>query len=181
MKKSKKNYLLIALVVLLIALAVGYAAFSQTLQITGTAKAQGSWDIHFTNESIDKNDTDNTVTLSDSDHKLTVAVKLTKPGDKRTVTVDIVNEGSIDATLKSFTVTAKDGTGTTINGSNGVYTYNAIKMTLEQATTGETLAAETGSKTYTMTFEWPSDYTTTEGTIDDTATFDITFDYEQAA
>lgn len=74
MKKSKKNYLIVALIVILLALAVGYAAFTQQLQIIGTATAKGSWDIHFTEESIDVEDAENTVALGDGDHSLTVNV-----------------------------------------------------------------------------------------------------------
>lgn len=179
MKKSKKNYLIVALIVILLALAVGYAAFTQQLQIIGTATAKGSWDIHFTSESIDVEDAENTVALSNDDHTLTVNVALKKPGDTRTVTVDIVNEGTVDATLKGFTIEAQDGSSQTISGTGGVYTYGAIKMTLEELSTGTDLVAETGSKTYTMKFEWPTDYASEN--VDDTATFTITFDYEQKA
>lgn len=52
MKKTKKNYLIIALIVILLTLAVGYAAFSGTLTISGTATANGTWDIHFANASV---------------------------------------------------------------------------------------------------------------------------------
>lgn len=178
MKKSKKNYLIVALIVILLALAVGYAAFTQQLQIIGTATAKGSWDIHFTSESIDVGDAENTAVLSNEDHTLTVNVALKKPGDKRTVTVDIVNEGTVDATLKGFTIVAQDGSSQEISATGGVYTSGAIKMTLEQLATGTDLVAA-GSKTYTMTFEWPTDYASE--TVDDTATFTITFDYEQKA
>ena len=44
MKKSKKTNVLAILIVLLLVLAVAYAAFNQTLIISGTATAHGSWD-----------------------------------------------------------------------------------------------------------------------------------------
>jgi len=47
MKKTKRNNVLIVLVVLLLALAVGYAAFQQVLTISGTATAAGNWDVKF--------------------------------------------------------------------------------------------------------------------------------------
>ena len=181
MKKSKKNYVLVALIVILLALAVGYAAFTQQLQIIGTAKAKGDWNIHFANPTISVTPQEtgvNDAVLSENNHKLTVNVKLTHPGDSKTVTVDIVNEGSVDAKLTGFTIDAKDGSSTTISESGGAYTYGAIKMTLQKLSTGDLLAATTGTKTYTMTFEWPSDYAST--TVYDTATFTITFDYEQS-
>lgn len=178
MKKTKKNYFVVALAVILLAVAVGYAAFTQQLQITGTATAKGSWNIHFSTPTIDLQDAENSVTLSENDHKMQVNVALKKPGDSRTVTVKVVNEGSVDATLTGFTIEAKDGTSQPINASGGSYTYGAIKMTLQQLSTGTDLVAETGSQDYTMTFEWPSDYTSEEA-VNDTATFTITFDYTQ--
>ena len=42
---SKKNYFIVMLIVLLLALAVGYAAFSDTLTISGTANASGTFDL----------------------------------------------------------------------------------------------------------------------------------------
>ena len=48
MKKSKKGYVIIALIVILIAIAVGYAAFSDTLTISGTATGAGTWSVVFT-------------------------------------------------------------------------------------------------------------------------------------
>ena len=42
MKKSNtKKYVIVALIVLLLALAVGYAAFADTLKISGTSNANG--------------------------------------------------------------------------------------------------------------------------------------------
>ena len=47
MKKQKRNYLLVALIVILLAIAVGYAAFSANITISGTATASGTWDVKF--------------------------------------------------------------------------------------------------------------------------------------
>ena len=44
-KKSNKKYLIILLIVFLLALAIGYAAFTDTLNITGTANANGTFDL----------------------------------------------------------------------------------------------------------------------------------------
>ena len=52
MAKSKKNYLVIVLVVALVSLAVGYAAFSQNLTISGTATGTTTWDVKFTDATM---------------------------------------------------------------------------------------------------------------------------------
>ena len=51
--KSNKKYLILLLVVFLLALAIGYAAFSDTLTISGTANAKGTFDLEFQNATVD--------------------------------------------------------------------------------------------------------------------------------
>lgn len=100
MKKSKKNYAMIALVVILLCLAIGYAAFSANLTINGTATATGTWDVKFVKaEMSDENHGTAVVTTDDV---VTVNAKLTFPGDACTVTVYIKNNGTIPATLNAF-------------------------------------------------------------------------------
>lgn len=176
MKKSKKTNVLAILIVLLLVLAVAYAAFNQTLTISGTATAQGSWDIHFENASITTKDGNSAVigktegaTVND---KLTVVAKLSHPGDKATVSVDIANDGSVDAKLTKFLV---EGEGFTQEGN--VYTNDVIKVTVPAMTTGEVLASE-GTKTFTFDIEWDSNKTDTS--VAQEAEFTITFDYEQS-
>ena len=55
MKKSNKrnkNLVIILLTILLLALAVGYAAFSDVLTISGTANAKGTFNLEFQNAEI---------------------------------------------------------------------------------------------------------------------------------
>ena len=176
MKKSKKTNVLAILIVLLLVLAVAYAAFNQTLIISGTATAHGSWDIHFENASITPED-GNTAVIGKTEgasvnDKLTVTASLSYPGDKATVSVDIANDGSVDAKLTEFLV---EGTGFTSNGN--VYTNGVIKVTVPDMPTGEVLASE-GTKTFTFDIEWDS--TKTDTSVAQEAEFTITFDYEQS-
>jgi hypothetical protein len=178
MKKSKKsNYLIVALVVLLLALAVGYAAFSQTLTITGTATAKGSWNVHFDNFVAPSDDT--TSKLNTANTELTISTALTQPGDSKEYTVDVVNEGSMTAELTGFTIASTDSTAT-VSETGGTITLGAIKVTISPVSaTGTTLAAETGSQTYTITVEWPSSYDTT-ASVNDELNFSVTLEYAQA-
>lgn len=178
MKKTKKNYLIIALIVILLTLAVGYAAFSGTLTISGTATANGTWDIHFANASVTPEE-GNTATINTEGESdtLTVSVNLAYPGDGATVSVDIVNEGSVDAKLTGFTV---KGTGdTSFTNSGNEYKDDAIKVTVPNMTTGEVVAGSDGVCHFKFDVEWDQDVTeVAEG--GQTATFEITFDYEQS-
>lgn len=189
MKKTKKNYVIIALVVILLALAVGYAAFGGTLQITGTATANGTWNVHFANATITPNESSNsgnTVTLSktatDND-TLTVTVALGYPGDGATVAVDILNEGTVDARLTEFKVEGTGFDAGTVSGSNTVYQNGAIKVTVPtmnaDETTGEVVAKANGKCSVAFDVEWDEDVdTVADG--GQTATFTITFKYTQS-
>ena len=93
MKNKKRNYVIVVLVVLLLALAVGYAAFSDTLTISGTANAKGTFDMEFTSATIDTatakgiNTTESTATISTDKNTVTVVVKdLAYPGAGTNVT-----------------------------------------------------------------------------------------------
>src|SRR5574344_2750646 len=107
MKKTKKNYVLIALIVILIALAVGYAAFSTNLTINGTATGTGTWDVKFTDAQISAESYGTAVVTNDS--TITVNAKLAYPGDACTVTAKIKNNGNVPAKLTAFNVTNPDG------------------------------------------------------------------------
>ena len=180
MKKSKKNYIAIVLVVLLLALAVGYAAFSQTLPINGTATASGNWNVKFTNATATKSIVDgtevNTAVVAADGKSVTVTVHLATPGDGSNIKTVISNLGELDAKLTNFKVEG-EGFAATVDDAN-VYKNGAILVKVPTVTTGSTLAKTTGTNTFEFSVEW--DPTVTELTTAQTATFTITFDYEQA-
>ena len=111
MKKTKRNYLIVALIIILLSLTIGYAAFSDTLTISGTANAKGTFDMIFASASIDKAtaqgiDKDNSSAAPDQSNPnvLNVSIKdLAYPGAGTNVTAVIKNNGTVDAILKSLT------------------------------------------------------------------------------
>ncbi len=186
MKKSRKrNAIVLALIVLLIATAIGYAAFASSLEITGNATANGSWDLHFANASISKSETGNSVTLSGgadstTGDSLDVQVLLTYPGDTATVTVDVVNNGSCAANLKTFSIDdiSDDVSGNQLPATGGVWTDEALQIQLNPAnfTQGTTTIASGASQTYTMVFTWNPEVNESQNV---TANFTISMDFEQ--
>ena len=48
-KSDKRNYIIIALCLILVIMGIGYAAFSQLLTINGTANISNSWCLGFDN------------------------------------------------------------------------------------------------------------------------------------
>lgn len=133
MEKQRKIKVIsiIALIVAVLGLTVAFAALSETLTINGTASLDAAtWDVHFENISSptitgDASEvsppeiTDNGITLSG------ININLTKPKDSVKYTVDVVNDGTINAEIVNivkgqmtaeqekaieFSVTNEDGT-----------------------------------------------------------------------
>ena len=180
MKKSKKNFVAITLIVLLLVLAVGYAAFSQTLPISGTANASGNWDIKFVDgsetitNSIVEGTTTNTAEVSGDGKSMDVTVNLATPGDGANITVDITNAGNVDAVIKSFKVEGADFS----TSDNLTYKNGPILVKVPTVATGDELLAG-ATKTFTFSVEWDSTETDSLGPDGKTADFTITFEYEQ--
>jgi hypothetical protein len=102
-----KNKILIGCLALLLVLSVGYALFSETVQINGTATAKGEFDISYTCEIV----TEDNATIDNSYTKggkgeckiengiIKTNSTLYKPGDEVYFRVNITNSGTIPAKL----------------------------------------------------------------------------------
>ena len=147
-KSDQRNYIIIALCLILVIMGVGYAAFSQLLTINGTANISNSWNIEITNirgvnlSSVEGNGTyDKTEPQVGSDKvSATFHTGLISPGDTRIYEVEVTNKGSVDADVTSvFNNTLSDsiyfsydgvgplgGTGTDVLTNGGVYNTNLL-------------------------------------------------------
>ena len=112
---SKNNKILIGCLALLLVMSVGYALFSDTITINGTATAKG--DFELTTEVIDLNDdiyyairpskkSSNGIvenpTISVSNNVVTTNVELGAPGSYHVFGIKVTNTGTIPAKLKSI-------------------------------------------------------------------------------
>ena len=158
-KKNKRSYIIIALIIILLLLGVGYASFSETLTISGTAEGNMKWDVHF--EATDSEGVEEEVT--NGGHGLTVTTSQLKyPGDAVKATAKIKNASSVDIVLKKFDFVNNE-------------TESDIKVTYEKLTP-ETEKIEAGSTcTYEFVITWDKDSKNTN--VSDTYTF--TFEYQQ--
>ncbi len=127
--KGFKMGILVAVIAMVVVVGIGYAAFTATLNINGTAKVEASsWNVHFANctdgncittlniqnakgipstavVNVEPVLTD--TTISDWD------VTLKTPGDAVKYTFNVVNDGSFDAKLSSsFALPTPTCTGT---------------------------------------------------------------------
>ena len=168
MNKKSKNALLLVVLLAIVGIAVGYAALSQELVLSGTATVKGldDWKVHFADTSAVKGSsvtgvTNNTFKLEDDKLKGTFAATL-EPGAWVEYKVVVVNDGTIKA--KANGVPAVDGDGT--------YT----KCTVTQNSVANELSSGSGSDEYTVRIEASKDNVAATQVEEK---WTVTFDYVQ--
>lgn len=171
MKSNKKNILIGALLVAVVAMSVGYAALAQQLTINGSASFQdATWNIAFKEITADATKTEGATEVTEPTIVGTSAsfdVKLAYPGAKATYTIKVKNEGSINAVLEDITG---------VDEANNAEP-TAIKYTVEGIAANDTLNSGT-EKEFTVTVEWLDSDSIPSTTTSKTAT--IYLNYVQA-
>ena len=143
MNSRTKNILIGVLLVGIISMTIVYAALSQQLNISGSAKVQSksqSWNIHFTHitsgSEVSVPSGDYTVVASNSislDGTSTTAtlpqVTFKAPGDSVTFLIDVINEGDITGYINTISnIVVPDPTGTGLT-SQEIAAYKAGILT----------------------------------------------------
>ena len=113
----RNNKAMIAIIGLLLLISIGYTLLTSNLSINGTTKIDGvRWDVFF----ADAHETTNTTVYADyltptpysaKVREIRYDVSLNNPGDVFEFSVDIVNDGTLDAMLDSKISTIKIGDG----------------------------------------------------------------------
>ena len=174
-KKDKKVLVIIVLLILL-GVAVGYAALSQTLTINGTARISSEWNVLFKSIELTSSSgaTEAELTPTEGETSVTFDVTLEKPGSYAEYDIVVKNAGSIKAKLD------KISTKTTLK--DAVDTINAQEPAdIVYTVTGEDVGSILGanaSTTYKVRVEWLS--TSDEIPATKTKKATITLDYVQA-
>lgn len=186
MNKKKKYIVVLVLAILLATLTIGYSLLSTTLNISGSSGINNpTWNIFFDNVDI----LDGSVELSTGDSAATInptnptqinyTVTLNQPGDYYEFLVDVVNDGTIDAMIDSFSYKIN---GAAITSEN-LPPYLEYAFEYEDGTTlkqnqillngeAETFFVHVGYKKDIEKADLP--------TTDQTYTFQFTIDYVQA-
>lgn len=104
-RDRKTLYIILSIVLISIfSLTIVYAALSVTLNITGNAEVVAStWDIHLDNVKVTSGSVSGTTPSITSPTTATFSTSLTTPGDFYEFTIDVVNDGTIDAMIDSVT------------------------------------------------------------------------------
>lgn len=121
-ERNGKALAIIALLVAIVGLSVGFAALSTVLTINGTGKVKTSnWDVHFANLGSTPTKvgtaTEETAPVLTDTTVQTFDVSLMTPGDSITYTFDVTNAGSYDARISSITIPTPQCTGTGDNAT----------------------------------------------------------------
>lgn len=110
--QKQKNYQVAIIGVLAFAvlfMAVGFAAYTQTLNINGVATVgTNKWSVHFKDGSLQEvagSVTSENLTLDTASTTANFKVKLNRPGDYYAFSVDVINDGTFDAILNNITMT----------------------------------------------------------------------------
>ena len=133
---NNKNKILIGCLALLLALSVGYALFSDTITINGTATAKG--DFNITPECISGSVVDlgikehgyknEVCTADDETDTVTLGVALEYPGEAKLFTIKMTNTGSINS---------KFPLEIPLNRDNSIVCESNIDMEADPETEGE--------------------------------------------
>lgn len=192
---KKQNIAIIAAIALVLAVSVGYALFSQTLTITGTAKASGNFDVQFTTIGdiasdgyIDTNAVEGEdasvakariAKIDGTGHKLTITVdKLSYPGAYVRVPVTVQNKGTIPVKLKE--IKQVDGTGNVTLSRDATSTANALVVSYAGAATTDAQLNQNDTKDMTITVKWDEAVTGGDtNSVNDSVTFTVELVYEQ--
>lgn len=183
-KKFKySGVIVILLVVVVVAMSVGFAVYSTMININGTATVQtANWNVAL--DEATYQETEGSVAASPrptiNATSMNYTVTLNEPGDFYEFTIDVKNTGTFDAELKGITMGGITGHE---NYLKYTITYDGTDYTTTNASlSGLTLAAETGVKEIKVRVEYiqpasASDLPQTQQTVNLTASFD----FQQAA
>lgn len=174
-ERGAKVIAVVALLIAVVGLTIGYAAYASTLTINGSANVDpASWDVHFaykTGDSLTATKTGSAVENTTPTLAATTIsgfdVTLKAPGDSVTYDFSVKNGGTLDAKLDTFTLgtlTCAPNDGSTISQEDATRLCGELKYTLTYAdgstiTTGTILEKTTGSKDLTLKLEWPGSST----------------------
>ena len=151
-KKSKKGLVILLLLLAVVLMTIGFAAYTQTLTINGTVGVTASsWNVLYNNTAGSGNGittgsgsaSATTAVINTNDTNFEFDVTLAEPGDYYEATIYPHNYGTITAYLKSITMNATCTDGNFANYFSYTLTYNNGTPYTASASgiTGQSLAA----------------------------------------
>ena len=143
-QKNTQMFVIAILAVAVLTMSVGFAAFTQTLNINGSVTVASSvWNIAFDTASYKESDGSVAASNKTIDGtSMTYNVTLTKPGDFYEFTVNVKNTGTFDANLTGISMNSL----TTEQAKYLTYeiTYNGTEYTTTTSSLSVALAKTSG-------------------------------------
>ena len=186
MKKSKKFRKMLLLVIVVLAISIGFAFLSSQLGIYGTSQIYNSrWNIHWDPDSVEVSPgsvdaTDPVVSTStNSNDTVTFSADFTLPGEYYEFTIDAQNEGTIDGELDSSGIVKGiyEEDGLTTKTLPDYLEYTVTYDDDATPNTGDVLEAGTSQKYKVRLY-----YKTNSSEIpmdDDITTYKVVINYQQ--
>ena len=166
-QKLQRNRIIVAVLLLIAVIGVGYAALGANLKINGVANIpSASWDVHFKTGSIAV--TSGSVTGTNVTTAATItnptqvdyAVKLALPGDFYEFTVTAENTGTIDAMIDS--VVSKRGDTVITTGTLPSYIDYSVTYADGIAIAPKHMLAKNTEETYKVRIAYKTDIEASE-------------------
>ena len=163
---SRNNKILVGCLALLLVMSVGYALFSDTITINGSATAQGEFDMEIVSASItdEVGSKGATAVISEDGNALSINIpNLEYPGAYVDVTYKLKNTGTINALYKTYTI-------------NGYYWTEETKI-LKEAKVNKVYYAPNEEGEETLRIYW--DESMNEG--DESLNMELKLSFEQVS
>lgn len=104
-KRNSKQFYFILILILLFCVSIGYSAINRVLNISGSSEVkQNTWNLYFDNVNVRDGSVNATKvpTIGNSGLLVDFNVMLNLHGDFYEFTIDVINNGSIDAMIDSI-------------------------------------------------------------------------------
>ena len=176
-RDRKTLYMILSIVLVSIfSLTIVYSALNVTLNIQGSAEVVASnWDIHLDNVKVTSGSVSGDAPTISGGTTATFSTKLEVPGDFYEFTIDVVNDGSIDAMIDSITKTP------TLTETQAKYLNYIIEYQNGEAITTKQLVSKDSVVRLKVRVEFRKDITASDlPTTSETLNLAFTVNYVQS-
>lgn len=170
MKRINKKFIIF---ILILFISIGFAYLSATLNIAGLIGYKGnSWNIYFDNVQMIKNDVSaDKPIINNSKDSVDFNISFSEPGEIYKFSVDVVNDGTIDAMIGEFIKTGIDST-------NEDYIDYSVKYSNGEEVNVNDLLMHNTKVRLIVNVEYK--YTTDRLAPENTSSYSLTIKYVQA-
>ena len=176
-KDRKVLYMILGIIFISVfTLTVAYAALNAVLNISGSAQVSSAeWDVHFDNVKVTNGSVSGDVPRITSATTVTFSTVLNMPGDFYEFTIDVVNDGSIDAMIENITKTP------TLTSEQAKYLKYDITYQNGESITTRQLVEKNSFVRLKVRLEYRSDVTSSDlPKTSETLTLGLKLDYIQS-